>query len=62
MHLWPRDGNHFLDTEAARATFAMALFLPFIATVAVAARLYARFQRGKKLGIDDWLAISALVS
>lgn len=54
MNLQPRDGNRYLNTEPARATFAMALFLPLIATTAVAARIYARFQRGLKLAIDDW--------
>ena len=62
MDIQPRDVNHYLDTERARTTFAMALFLPLIATAAVAARLYARFQRGIKVGIDDWLAVLALAS
>ena len=40
----------------------MAMVLPLIATMAVAARIYARFQRGLKLAIDDWLVMFALAS
>ena len=60
MELQQRDENRYLDTEPARVTFAMAFFLPLIATIAVAARIYARFQRGIKLGSDDWLVVFAL--
>ena len=62
MNLQQRDGHRYLETEPARVTFAMALFLPLVATVAVAARIYARLQRHLKLGSDDWLAVSALAS
>ena len=62
MNLQQRDGHRYLETEPARVTFAMALFLPLITTAAVAARIYARLQRRLKLGSDDWLAVSALAS
>lgn len=63
MILLPRDGDHsqYLDTQPARTTFAMALFLPLVATAAVAARFFARFHRGIKLALDDWLVLLALV-
>ena len=63
MILLPRDGAHdqYLGTEPARTTFAMALFLPLVATAAVAARFFARFHRGIRLAIDDWLVLLALV-
>lgn len=60
MDLYRRNGNHYLDTEPARAMFAMAVFLPLIATIAVSARIIARFRRGFDLASDDWLAILAL--
>lgn len=60
MDLHRRNGNHYLDTEPARTIFAMALFLPLIATIAVAARIIARFRRRVGLASDDWLAILAL--
>ena len=53
--------RHYLNTVPARSTFAMAIFLPFIATIAVIGRLYARHMKGVKLLSDDWLAIVALV-
>lgn len=56
-----RRGDDYLGTEPARATFAMALFLPLLATLAVAARIWARSIKHHKLVADDWLSVLALV-
>ncbi|KAL8752017.1 MAG: hypothetical protein Q9184_005874 [Pyrenodesmia sp. 2 TL-2023] len=56
-----RRGDDYLGTEPARVTFAMALFLPLVATLAVAARIWARSIKRHKLVADDWLSIAALV-
>lgn len=61
MYLETRDKTHYLNTELARSTFALVLFLPLTATVALVARFYARHWRSIKLGWDDWLALFALV-
>lgn len=40
----------------------MAIFLPFVASVAVVARFPARYLKSVKLAWEDWLALVALVS
>ena len=55
------DYHDYLGTEPARVTFAMALFLPLVATVAVVARIWARSIKAHKLVADDWLSVAALV-
>lgn len=62
MYLEMRDTGRYLDTEPARSTFAMAIFLPLLATIAVIARFYARYWKKVKPGWDDWLVIVALAS
>ncbi|KAL9013254.1 MAG: hypothetical protein Q9173_002039 [Seirophora scorigena] len=56
-----RRADDYLGTEPARATFAMALFLPLLATLAVAARIWARSIKHHKLVADDWLSVLALL-
>lgn len=53
--------DDYLGTEPARATFAITLFLPLLATLSVATRIWARSIKRHKLVADDWVSVLTLV-
>ena len=49
------------STERARATLAVCIVFLILATLAVAARFWARRIKGVKLALDDWLVVVSLI-
>lgn len=49
------------STERARATLAICIVFLILATLAVAARFWARRIKGVKLALDDWLVVASLI-
>lgn len=56
-----RDDLEPFSTERARSTVAICVIFLILATLAVAARFWARRIKGMKLALDDWLIVTGLV-
>lgn len=56
-----RDTLEPFSTERARSTVAICVVFLVLATIAVAARFWARRIKGMKPALDDWLVVIGLV-
>lgn len=56
-----RDDLGPFSTERARSTVAICVIFLILATIAVAARFWARRIKGMKPALDDWLVVISLV-
>lgn len=48
------------ETEA-HFVIGFGAFMSVLATLSVAARLYSRYFTANRIGLDDWMAVGALV-
>ena len=56
-----RDDREPFSTERARSTVVICVVFVVLATIAVAARFWARRIKGMKPALDDWLVVISLV-
>ncbi len=57
-------GDNTIDpfsTQRARATVAVCAVFMLIATLAIIARFWSRYLKGKQPALDDWLIVGGLI-